>query len=47
MEDVQGFFREFYTPRNATLAIVGDNRPLVRAGLGIPQKASCSNDPPK
>ena len=29
LEDVKDFFREFYTPRNATLAIVGDFDPAV------------------
>ncbi|HEY1906960.1 MAG TPA: pitrilysin family protein [Myxococcaceae bacterium] len=29
LEDVKGFFREFYAPRNATLAIVGDFDPKV------------------
>ncbi|HZW88628.1 MAG TPA: pitrilysin family protein, partial [Myxococcaceae bacterium] len=29
LEDVKGFFREFYSPRNATLAIVGDFDPAV------------------
>jgi len=29
LEDVKAFFREFYTPRNATLAIVGDFDPKV------------------
>ena len=29
LEDVKAFFREFYTPRNATLAIVGDFDPAV------------------
>ncbi|HEY3588003.1 MAG TPA: pitrilysin family protein, partial [Myxococcaceae bacterium] len=29
LEDVKDFFREFYTPRNATLAIVGDFDPKV------------------
>ena len=33
VEDVQGFFREFYTPRNATLAIVGDFDPKVAREL--------------
>jgi zinc protease len=27
MEDVQGFFRSYYTPRNASLAVVGDFDP--------------------
>jgi len=29
LEDVKGFFRQFYNPRNATLAIVGDFDPKV------------------
>ena len=29
LEDIKGFFREFYGPRNATLAIVGDFDPKV------------------
>jgi zinc protease len=33
VEDVQGFFREFYTPQNATLAIVGDFDPKVAREL--------------
>ncbi|HTS83137.1 MAG TPA: pitrilysin family protein [Myxococcaceae bacterium] len=31
--DVQGFFRQFYNPRNATLAIVGDFDPRVAREL--------------
>ena len=33
VEDVQAFFREFYAPRNATLAIVGDFDPKVAREL--------------
>jgi predicted Zn-dependent peptidase len=33
VEDVRGFFREFYGPRNATLAIVGDFDPKVAREL--------------
>ena len=33
MDDIRGFFREFYVPRNATLAIVGDFDPKVARDL--------------
>lgn len=33
VEDVQGFFRQFYAPRNATLSIVGDFDPKVAREL--------------
>ena len=33
LEDVKAFFRQFYTPRNATLAIVGDFDPKVARDL--------------
>ena len=33
LEDVKAFFREFYSPRNATLAIVGDFDPKVAREL--------------
>jgi zinc protease len=33
LEDVKAFFREFYTPRNSTLAIVGDFDPKVAREL--------------
>jgi predicted Zn-dependent peptidase len=33
VEDVQAFFRQFYNPRNATLAIVGDFDPKVAREL--------------
>ena len=33
LADVQGFFRQFYNPRNATLAIVGDFDPRVAREL--------------
>jgi zinc protease len=33
LDDIRGFFREFYVPRNATLAIVGDFDPKVAREL--------------
>ncbi len=33
LEDIKAFFRQFYTPRNATLAIVGDFDPKVAREL--------------
>ncbi len=33
MDDIRGFFREFYAPRNATLALVGDFDPKVAREL--------------
>jgi len=33
MDDIRGFFREYYAPRNATLALVGDFDPKVAREL--------------
>jgi zinc protease len=52
LEDVRGFFRSFYTPNNATLAIAGDvtaadaRRLAERYFGGIPRGPSVTRTPP-